>query len=191
MNTHSHFRPYKYHTTSRALTDTHTMYSVLWRELIFYLIRKCSQQIASWSQSPTYCVSDWVMVKFPADETRRLHKFSCLWHGPYRNSALNMLDVSVSKVYYPYNGGIQVHQSCIKLCPPNFPAGFYWYGGKRRGPGRPPKWVEQFLLIINKMKQLVLKMKKLVQKKKTQMIYLRKHETLSQTMDHHWVEEDD
>ena len=22
---------------------------------------------------------------------------------------------------------------------------FFWYGGKRRGPGRPPKWVEQFL----------------------------------------------
>jgi len=99
-----------------------------------------------------------------------------------------MLDVSVSKVYYPQDGRIQVHQLCIKL---NFPAGFYWYGGKRRRPGRSPKWVEQFLLITNKIKQLVLKMKKLVQKKKTQMIYLRKHETLSQTIDHHLVEEDD
>ena len=29
----------------------------------------------------------------------------------------------------------------MKSCPPSFPAGFYWYGGKRCGPGCPPKWV--------------------------------------------------
>ena len=85
------------------------------------------------------------MVKFPADETGRLRKLSRPWHGPYRITALNGPDVSVSKVYYPQEGGIQVHQSRVKPCPPNFPAGFYWYGGKRRGPGRPPKWVEQIL----------------------------------------------
>ena len=38
-----------------------------------------------------------------------------------------------------------MHQSCVKPYPPIFPAGFFWYGGNRRGPGRPPKWVEQFL----------------------------------------------
>ena len=26
-----------------------------------------------------------------------------------------------------------------------FPAGYYWYGGKRKGPGRPPKWVDRLL----------------------------------------------
>ena len=61
------------------------------------------------------------------------------------SAALNGPDVSISKVYYPQEGGIQVHLSRVKPCPPNFPAGFFWYGGKRRGPGRPPKWVEQFL----------------------------------------------
>jgi len=85
------------------------------------------------------------MVRFPADETGRLRKLSRLWHGPYRISAINGPDVSVSKVYYPQDGGIQVHQSSVKPCPLNFPAGFYWYGGKRRAPGRPPKWVEQIL----------------------------------------------
>ena len=24
-------------------------------------------------------------------------------------------------------------------------AGYYWYGNKRKGPGRPPKWVENIL----------------------------------------------
>ena len=90
----------------------------------------------------TYRISDWVMVKFPADETGRLCKLSRPWHGPYRITALNGPDVSISKVYYPQKGGIL---SFVKPCPPNFPAGFFWYWGKRRGPGRPPKWVEQFL----------------------------------------------
>lgn len=31
------------------------------------------------------------------------------------------------------------------LSPDNFPAGYYWYGGKQKGPGRPLKWVERFL----------------------------------------------
>lgn len=30
-------------------------------------------------------------------------------------------------------------------CPLKFPAGYYWYGGKHKGPGRPPKWVDQLL----------------------------------------------
>ena len=25
------------------------------------------------------------------------------------------------------------------------PQGYYWYGGKRKGPGRPPRWVDEFL----------------------------------------------
>ena len=29
----------------------------------------------------------------------------------------------------------------MKLCPPEFPGGFYWYGGKGPLPKRPPRWV--------------------------------------------------
>ena len=54
-------------------------------------------------------------------------------------------DVVLSKVYHPQHGEICVHQSGVCKCPDNFPAGYYWYGGKQKGPGRPPKWVEQFL----------------------------------------------
>ena len=31
------------------------------------------------------------------------------------------------------------------MCPPEFPAGFYWYGARRCGPGRPPKWINQMM----------------------------------------------
>ena len=51
----------------------------------------------------------------------------------------------MSKVYFPQDGNIQVHQSGVKLCPTNFPSGFYWYGGRRRGPGHPPRWVEKLM----------------------------------------------
>ena len=30
----------------------------------------------------------------------------------------------------------------VKPCPPDLPAGSYWYGTKRAGTGRPPKWTE-------------------------------------------------
>ena len=29
--------------------------------------------------------------------------------------------------------------------PTRVPAGYYWYGGRRAGPGRPPKWVDALL----------------------------------------------
>ena len=58
---------------------------------------------------------------------------------------MNDPDLSMVKVYFPQDPSIQVHQSRVKVCPPNFPSGFYWYGGKRRGPGRPPKWVLKVL----------------------------------------------
>ena len=50
-------------------------------------------------------------------------------------------DVTVVKVYRPQDS-TQVHQTRIAPCPEQFPAGYFWYGGKRAGPGRPPKWVK-------------------------------------------------
>ena len=92
-----------------------------------------------------YYVGDWVLVRFPADETGRMRKLSRPWHGPYRVTELREPDISVTKVYHPQSPGINVHQSRVKPCSLNFPAGFYWYGGNSKGPGKPPKWVEQLL----------------------------------------------
>ena len=57
------------------------------------------------------------------------------------------------KVYFPQDQSIQVHRSRVKVCPPNFPSGFYWYGGKRRGPDRPPKWVLKVLNSLDSEKE--------------------------------------
>jgi len=96
--------------------------------------------------TPTnYLVGDWVLVEFPSEESGRMRKLSRPWHGPYHITNSRGPDVDVTKVYHPQDGVIQVHQSRVKHCPPNFPAGFYWYDGKQRGPGQPPKWVEQLL----------------------------------------------
>ena len=93
----------------------------------------------------TYRVGEWVLVKFPADESGKLRKLARPWHGPYRVTEVNEPNISVSNVYHPKKETIKIHQSRVKHCPVDFPAGFYWYGGKRKGPGRPPKWVEQLL----------------------------------------------
>ena len=92
-----------------------------------------------------YQIVDWVLVKFPQDETGRLRKLSRLWHGPYRVIDKHNPDITVVKVYAPQDGQIQVHQSRVVRCPPELPAGFYWYGSRRSSPGRPPKWVDKLL----------------------------------------------
>ena len=50
-------------------------------------------------------------------------------------------DMEVVSVFFSQDE-IQVHQSRVKKFSPYFPNGFYWYGSKRQGPGRPPKELE-------------------------------------------------
>ena len=40
---------------------------------------------------------------------------------------------------------IRVHLQRVTRCPPDFPAGCFWYGDRRSGPGRPPKWIDDFV----------------------------------------------
>ena len=87
----------------------------------------------------SYGFGDWVLVKFPQDEAGWNRKLSRPWHGPYWIVDRRDRDVTVVKVYALQDGQIQVHQSRVSLCSPGFPAGFFWYGGKRSNPGRPPK----------------------------------------------------
>ena len=92
-----------------------------------------------------YSVGDWVLVRFPGEETGRLRKLSRPWHGPYRVVAVAEPNVTVVKVYFPQEKQIQIHTLRVQPCPHNFPAGYFWYGGRRKGPGRPPKWVDTLL----------------------------------------------
>ena len=58
-----------------------------------------------------YCVGEWVLVKFPADESGKMRKLSWPWHGPYRVIKINEPDVIVEKIYRSQDGSIQVHTS--------------------------------------------------------------------------------
>ena len=107
--------------------------------------RKYKRQFNKKARPTSFKIGSWVLVLFPHELTGKNRKLSRPWHGPYRVTSIDGPDISVSKVYFPQDGNIQVHQSCVKLCPTNFPSGFYWYGGRRRGPGRPAKWVEELM----------------------------------------------
>ena len=67
------------------------------------------------------------------------------WHEPYRVIRKNDPDVTVVSVHFPESGSIQVHQSQVCSCPPKWPTGFYWYGGKKLSRGGVPKWLEKLL----------------------------------------------
>ena len=119
------------------------------RELAAESISKAQQRYKSFydrkATEKDYHIGDWVLVRFPQDETGKQRKLSRPWHGPYRIMSRDDPDVSVSKVYFPQEGAIQVHQSRVCPCPSEFPAGYFWYGSKRRGPGHPPKWTEALM----------------------------------------------
>ena len=97
------------------------------------------------SQEVNYQLGDWVMVRFPQEETSKQRKLSRPWYGPYRVVERRDPDVTVVKVYAPQDGRQQVHQARVTPCPPELPSGFFWYGNRRARPGRPPKWVDRLL----------------------------------------------
>ena len=90
-------------------------------------------------------IGDWVLVRFPKEETGKKRKLSKPWHGPYRVIQKNDPDVTVIPVHFPESGAIQVHQSRVCSCPPKWPTGFYWYGGQKLSRGGAPKWLEKLL----------------------------------------------
>jgi len=48
-----------------------------------------------------YKLGDWVLVRFPHEESGRLRKLSQPWHGPYRITRRNDPDLTLVKVYFP------------------------------------------------------------------------------------------
>lgn len=90
-------------------------------------------------------IGDWILIRFPTEETGKQRKLSKLWHGPYRVTAVTETGIIAVKVYVPQDGTISVQASRVTNWPPSFPAGSYWYGDRRSGPGRPPKWVDQLV----------------------------------------------
>ena len=83
-------------------------------------------------------VGDWVLIHFPQEETGTQRKLSRPWHDPYRVISREDPDITAVKIHFTSDPPIQVHQSRVNKCPPSMPNDFYWYGGKRSKPGRPP-----------------------------------------------------
>ena len=96
-----------------------------------------------------YKLGDWVFVHFPEEETGKKRKVSRPWYGPFRVVARRDPNLTVTKVYFPEDTPIEIHQ--LRVCPsPNaLPAGFYWYGARRRSPGRTPNWLQRMLAMTN------------------------------------------
>ena len=90
-------------------------------------------------------VGDWILIKFPQEESGATRKLSRSWHGPYRIELVSSTGVVAVKVYFPQEGSIQVHAQRVTQCPANFPSGYYWYRNRRKGPGRPPKWLDRMM----------------------------------------------
>ena len=85
---------------------------------------------------------EWILIRFPAEETGAQRKLSRPWFGPYRVVEVTDTGVIAQRVYTSKKDTIQVHLNRVTRCPPQFPSCHYWYGDRRYGPGRPPKWTE-------------------------------------------------
>ena len=94
-------------------------------------------------------VGDWILIRFPQEESGKLRKLSRPWHGPYRVTETTATGVTAVKVYGVDQKPIHVHLSRVSKCPPNFPAGYHWYGDRRSRPGRPPKGIDKIVQEAN------------------------------------------
>ena len=90
-------------------------------------------------------VGDWVFVRFPEEETGRNRKLSRPWYGPFRIICKQDPNLTVRKVYFPEDPELTIHQLRVCPSPSMLPAGFYWYGAKRRSRGRTPTWLQRML----------------------------------------------
>ena len=107
--------------------------------------KRYKEQYDHYTDNYQYKIGDWILIRFLSKETARLRKLCRPWHGPYRVKICNDTNVTATKVYFPLDQPVHVHQNRVKPCPEGFTPGYFWYGGRRRGPGRPPWWVKAVL----------------------------------------------
>ena len=89
-------------------------------------------------------MGDWVLVRFP-QESGKQRKLSKPWHVSYQIIKKTKTGVIALPIHFPESGSIQVHSSRVTPCPPEWPVGFYWYGGNRLSRGKAPTWVDKLL----------------------------------------------
>ena len=104
--------------------------------------KRYKHQFDKKSSPHNYKKGDWVLVRFPHEETGKNRKLSQPWHGPYRVVDVNNPDLTVSKVYFPQDGVIQIHQTRVTPCCLEFPSGSYFYGRKKCSTQDYPQWID-------------------------------------------------
>ncbi len=57
-----------------------------------------------------YQVGEWILIRFPQEESGANRKLSRPWHGPYRIVTSNETGVVATKIYKPSSKNIQVHK---------------------------------------------------------------------------------
>ena len=74
------------------------------RQNVVSCVQKAQQQYKKFYNRKTsmrpYHIGDWVLIKFPAEETGKQRKLSRPWHGPYRVTSMRSPDIVAVKVYF-------------------------------------------------------------------------------------------
>ena len=65
-------------------------------------------------------VGDWVLIRFPAEETGARRKLSHPWHGPYRVTGIDNQNATAIKVYIPQEDALHIHLSRVRPAPVTF-----------------------------------------------------------------------
>ena len=90
-----------------------------------------------------------MFVCFPEEDTGKKRKLSRPWYGPFRVTARHDPNLTVKKLYFPEDPPLTVHQMRVCTSPGSLPAGFYWYGAKRKSSGRTPTWLQRMLNVAS------------------------------------------
>ena len=85
---------------------------------------------------------------FSQEKTGKHHKLSRCWHGPYQIVSRDNPYIT-AKIFFPDDSPIQVHQSRVMKCPPDFPSNFYWHGSKRAKPWKSSKQLQKHLDLVD------------------------------------------
>ena len=98
--------------------------------------KKYKAQYDKSARDPKLMIGDWVLVYFAQDETGKNRKLSQPWHGPYKIIYKKDPDVIASKIYFPDDPAIQIHQGRVQMCPTSFPGNFWKQANKAINPNK-------------------------------------------------------
>ena len=61
------------------------------------------------AKADRFRLGEWILIKFPHEESGKQGKLFRPWHGPYRIMKLTDSDITTIKIYFPEDSTIKVH----------------------------------------------------------------------------------